>query len=619
MINQDSINNSMSILKTDPLATYQIIEKIGEGNHSTVYKALNKITDKLVAIKTFSFVPNCVYEDEIDFLRSIDHPFIDKFIEIYEVGQQVWLVMDYCQLGSIADIMKITNESLSEGEISCICYNVLYALDYLHTLNRFHGSVKVNNIMVNSLGQVKLTDFGNRMWMGSEDDDYTGDMWALGLCLIEMVEGSSLAPQKQGQKQTSFRTQQIVKTSSPPSYSPELKDFITQCLQVDPKRRPKASKLFDHPFICKYKKELSQIRKKFHQDKIEKMSEFRRNLTSRAKTQPEQVQNTVIEKSLGEENVPDESDMTNNTMYDIARRLNNENTIEYTLESDNNLFTSAIKPSFNLTEDPSHIEVSDRNHVQKNPFIKQYNMQDSISHIKHVPQDESNEQSFDVTARSEQLSVLSQSSRLCFTTAKKDARVPPLKLIPNGQTTHAKPVKPVANHNHYKSENMGHSSKENREVLGKSIAPFQSLQSQKMAKPKMYKATNESNFVVKHKISMTAMSAHLNCSVDTESTLNPISADRQKLTQRLENYGGPNSTRQLIDELENFTANIPRTSVKDFREYTASTATGSKGSSCRKSIFQTPNPIDCKKSTVLKVVKENLDVFIRKKHLNRIF
>lgn len=605
MTSQDSMDSCISIVKNDPLSTYQIIEKIGEGSHSTIYKALNKITDKLVAIKIFPLSSNCFYDDEIDFLRSVDHPFIDKFVEIYQVDQQMWMVTDYCPLGSISDIIKMTSEPLSEAEISCISYNVLYALDYIHTLNKSHGSVKANNIMVNSMGQIKLTDLGNRMWGGFQDDDYTGDMWALGLCLIEIVEGNSLLPQKQGQKLPSFRTQQLMKTSTPPSYSSELKDFIAQCLQVDPKRRPKASKLFDHPFICKYKKEFSQIRKKLLQDKMEKMSEFRRNLTARVRTQPEQLQNTVIEKSLGgEENIVDESDMTNttNTMDDIAKRLNNENTIEYTLESDNYLH-SAVKPSFNLTEDPSHIEISNRNHANGNIFSKPYNIQDSISHIKHVP-DESNEQSFNITARSEQLSVISQSSRLCFTAAKKNARVPPLKLNSNGQSTQGKLM---VNHNHYKSENMCLNSKENQEAFGKSIMPFKSVQTYQKTKPKMYKATNESNFVVKHRISMTTMNTHLNCSIDTETTLNPISADRQKSTQRFDHHGGPNSTRQLIEGLENFATKIPRTSAKDLREYTVSTATGSKGSSCRKSIFQTPHPNDWKKDTILKVVKENLD------------
>jgi len=133
---------------------------LDEENSSVTYKALSRITDKLVSIKVFSLPTNFYHEEDLELLKTIEHPFIDKLIDVYVDKQQIWFVRDYSQLGSIADIMKITQVPLNEPEISCICYSTLYALDYIHTLNKVHKGVKLTNITVNASGQIKLSDFG---------------------------------------------------------------------------------------------------------------------------------------------------------------------------------------------------------------------------------------------------------------------------------------------------------------------------------------------------------------------------------------------------------------------------------------------------------------------------
>ena len=121
---------------------------------------MSRITDKLVSIKVFSLPTSFFQAEDLELVKTIEHPFIEKLLDVYVENQQMWFVRDYNQLGSIADIMKMTQNPLNEPEISCICYSTLYALDYIHTLNKVHKGVKLNNIIVNSAGQIKLTDFG---------------------------------------------------------------------------------------------------------------------------------------------------------------------------------------------------------------------------------------------------------------------------------------------------------------------------------------------------------------------------------------------------------------------------------------------------------------------------
>lgn len=114
----------------------------------------------MATIRIFHFTQNWPSEEDIEFLKSLEHPFIDKILDVYILDQQIWLISDYYQLGSISDVMSITKQPLSEPEISCVCYSVLYALDYIHAMDRVHMGIKNSNILVNSLGQIKLTDFG---------------------------------------------------------------------------------------------------------------------------------------------------------------------------------------------------------------------------------------------------------------------------------------------------------------------------------------------------------------------------------------------------------------------------------------------------------------------------
>jgi len=121
-LNQPSFCDYMSNLKTTPHKIFQIIEKLGEGTYASVYKALNKITDKLVAIKVFpAHNDQFAYLNEIEFLRKIDHPYIVKLHDVYKTNEEIWMVLDYCQLGSIQDLMNTTGKKfIRAGNSMCM-------------------------------------------------------------------------------------------------------------------------------------------------------------------------------------------------------------------------------------------------------------------------------------------------------------------------------------------------------------------------------------------------------------------------------------------------------------------------------------------------------------------
>ena len=116
-------------------APYQknFILLLGEGSYGEVYKARNKKTGKIVAVK---IVPTSgeieSLKREIRILKECDSPFIVKYYGSYFKENYLWLIMEYCAAGSMIDLIKITKKSLNENEIASVFQSTLKGLKYLH-------------------------------------------------------------------------------------------------------------------------------------------------------------------------------------------------------------------------------------------------------------------------------------------------------------------------------------------------------------------------------------------------------------------------------------------------------------------------------------------------------
>lgn len=65
---------------------------------------------------------------EIEILRACRSPFIVAYFGSYLKEDDLWLIMEYCDAGSVADLMKTTEYTLSESQISAVCRSVLRGL-----------------------------------------------------------------------------------------------------------------------------------------------------------------------------------------------------------------------------------------------------------------------------------------------------------------------------------------------------------------------------------------------------------------------------------------------------------------------------------------------------------
>lgn len=269
---QDVVSN-----QEDPEEMFQLLEKLGEGNYGSVHKGLHITSGTIVAIKIVPIVNEiAALKKEIQILKECRHPNIVGYIGSYIKDGDLWLIMDYCSAGSVADLIKITKRTLTEPQIASVCQASLRGLLYLHEGKKIHRDIKGGNILLDHKGVAKLADFGvsaqlantyskkdtvigTPYWMSPEvisKSTYNKktDIWSLGITAIEMAEGeppySHIHP---------VRAMFVIQKNpprgltEPHKWSAEFNDFVTKCLIVDPKQRPTAKELLIHAFVRRAK------------------------------------------------------------------------------------------------------------------------------------------------------------------------------------------------------------------------------------------------------------------------------------------------------------------------------------------------------------------------------
>ncbi|PWA44541.1 protein kinase-like domain-containing protein [Artemisia annua] len=282
---------------------YEKVEEVARGSGGVVWKAIDKHSGRVVAIK--QLMSKCYSAQERMNLREVkslikmnDHPNIVKLKEIIHEHEILFLVFEYMEF-SLYQRMQQQKKPFSETEIKNMCFQVFHGLAYMHHNGYIHRDLKPANLLVDK-DRIKICDLGQAREMNPEQQPFTYevatlwyrapevylqapvynsavDMWAMGAIIAELF---TLKPLFQGDSEadvmhkicsvlgaptnsTWFRGLELAKnmcyrfpdlpgmrfSELLPNASPELVNLVATLLSWQPSSRPTAIEVLRHPFF----------------------------------------------------------------------------------------------------------------------------------------------------------------------------------------------------------------------------------------------------------------------------------------------------------------------------------------------------------------------------------
>lgn len=206
------------------LRKYDILARIGKGAYGIVWRAKDKKTNQVVAIKKiFDAFQNSTDAQrtyrEVMFLRRMDHENIVTLLNCFRAENDIdfYLVFEFMETDLYAAIRAGILEDIHK---QYVLYQLVKALKYLHSGGLVHRDIKPNNILLNSQclakvcdfglaryveasakGSAALTDYVATRWyrapeilVGSTSYSAAVDMWAVGCILGELYTGRAIFP-----------------------------------------------------------------------------------------------------------------------------------------------------------------------------------------------------------------------------------------------------------------------------------------------------------------------------------------------------------------------------------------------------------------------------------------
>ncbi|KAL2965587.1 hypothetical protein AAZX31_16G069000 [Glycine max] len=274
---------------------YKLIKEVGDGTFGSVWRAINKQSGEVVAIKKmkkkYYSWEECVNLREVKSLRKMNHANIVKLKEVIRECDTLCLVFEYMEY-NLYQLMKNREKLFSENEVRNWCFQVFQGLAYMHQRGYFHRDLKPENLLVTK-DVIKIADFGLAREISSlppyteyrapevllQSHLYSSkvDMWAMGAIMAELFTlrplfpGSSEADEiykicsvlgsptteswADGLKLARDINYQFPQLAGVhlstliPSRSDDAISLVTSLCSWDPCKRPTAAEVLQHPFF----------------------------------------------------------------------------------------------------------------------------------------------------------------------------------------------------------------------------------------------------------------------------------------------------------------------------------------------------------------------------------
>jgi eukaryotic-like serine/threonine-protein kinase len=199
------------------VGSYKITDKIGEGGMGAVFRGIDVMLEREVAVKMLrpelSQQPNIVerFRSEAVTLAKLNHPNIATLYSFVRQGEDFFMVMEFVRGETLDDLIRRTGAMPVDKAIGLLC-QAIEGIDHAHRMGIIHRDVKPANMMMTETGTLKVMDFGIARVLGTsrmtkqgnivgtieymspeqvrgQETDARSDIYSLGILLYEMLTG----------------------------------------------------------------------------------------------------------------------------------------------------------------------------------------------------------------------------------------------------------------------------------------------------------------------------------------------------------------------------------------------------------------------------------------------
>ncbi|XP_054857819.1 ribosomal protein S6 kinase-related protein [Eublepharis macularius] len=240
----------------------KVLGLVAKGSFGTVLKVLDCRQERLFAVKVVpktevlrrDSLKQC--KEEVSIQKQVSHPFVHCLGDSWQGQRHLFIMCTYCSTGDLYTFWKSAGP-LAEGDIRLFATELVLVLGYLHNLGIVHRDVKMENILLDERGHLKLTDFGLSCHLPWGKRAYTicgtlqymapevlsggpyahaADWWSLGVLLFALANGKfPVAPESD--HRAMLRSVQDCSYTMPLTLSLGLRLLLSELLCKDPQRR----------------------------------------------------------------------------------------------------------------------------------------------------------------------------------------------------------------------------------------------------------------------------------------------------------------------------------------------------------------------------------------------